>query len=284
MAMPGQTPRKARWATSIRWGLNPTERPGGCPAGSLRRLAGNPGDSRSIKPAQPWRVARGGGTGDMSLPCGTTATAERASRRNRARGQRRKRRAAAAALDGSANWRRGHCAASAAAPCVLLAGQLGSPITTKLPHARPRSACCARGGAADSRDPARTSRAVASPRCRFAVVASARCRPSDDPAGCRERRAAESWILYGAKCRSSRDTSRSAGTGDDRPAQSRRLVDGRRGEGPAEELSVKPLSVNAGPNPGRHSNQPRASPCSIPGNTSPWSMKAPTRSEKKTRS
>ena len=69
----------------------------------------------------PSRGARlkSGGAGDISLPCGTAATATKASRRNRARGQRRKRRAAAAALDGSANWRQGPCAASAAAPCVL---------------------------------------------------------------------------------------------------------------------------------------------------------------------
>ena len=68
---------------------------------------------------------RSGGAGDISPAVRNSRNRYEASRRNRACGQRRKRCAAAAALDGSANWRRGHCAASAAVP--VRPGIQGSP-------------------------------------------------------------------------------------------------------------------------------------------------------------
>ena len=145
MAVPGQTPRKARRATSgSDGGLTQLNGQAADRAASFERRCGRPGESPGAS-RQPSRGARQlRRLGRISPAVTESRIREVASRRNRARGQRRQRRAAAAALDGSANWRHGHHAALAAAPCVLMQDS-GSPITTKLPHARPRRLSRPRG-------------------------------------------------------------------------------------------------------------------------------------------
>lgn len=85
------------------------------------------------------------------LPCRAGhRNREEASRRNRACGQRWKRRAAAAALDGSENWRRGHYAASAAVPRVLVFRAADRPSQLSSPTPAPDVSVAHAGGAADS--------------------------------------------------------------------------------------------------------------------------------------